>query len=471
MAVTTEKELSEGQRAHWLKAVAAIELRNFGYAISLLQGILRHAPEFLTGRQLLRRAEVTRNKATKKAFFNISTAPIAVMKAQREIKKDPKNAVQMIEKVLEDEPYNKQANLVLKEAAVAAGWPEIGVFALRTLLEEHPKDVKVLNELGRLYHNMGLSSDEVEIYNEISAIDPLNAEALRLGKDASARASMTTGGWTQAESYRDLIKDKNLAVSLEQQGRMKLTGESLDQQIAETYASHQAEPQNVDLARKLGALNEEKDDIESAIAWYQYAADLTSGTDAGLVRRVSDLKMKSSDKSIADLEEFVARHSPDAPDYAERATALEEARKRRSELLIEGARKRVERNPTDLQFRFELGEVLVNAGNYREALPELQRARQNPNARLKAMNLLGRCYRQLEMLDLAMKQLEEAAREIVSMDAMKKDIVYNLGLVYEQMGDHEKSLSVMKQIYEADYGYRDVAERVESSYRGKSVPS
>jgi hypothetical protein len=75
------------------------------------------------------------------------------------------------------------------------------------------------------------------------------------------------------------------------------------------------------------------------------------------------------------------------------------------------------------------------------------------------------------MLDLAMKQLEEAARELGSMDAMKKDIVYQLGLVYEEMGDREKSLAAMKQIYEADYGYRDVAERVESSYRQKSVPS
>ncbi len=377
----------------------------------------------------------------------------------------------MIEKVLEEEPYNKQANLVLKEAAIAAGWPEIGVFALQTLLEENPKDVKILHELGRLFHQMGLSNEEVQVYNTLTTIDPLDAEALRLGKDASARASMTTGGWTQAESYRDLIKDKNLAVSLEQQGRMKLTGESLDQQIAETYASHQAEPQNVDLARRLGALNEEKDDIDSAIAWYQYAADLTSGTDAGLVRRVSDLKMRSSEKSIADLEAFVAGHSPEAPDYAERARELEEARQKRAELLIEQARKRVERNPTDLQFRFELGEVLVNAGQYREALPELQRARQNPNARLKAMNLLGRCYRKLEMLDLAMKQLEEASKELASMDAMKKDIVYNLGLVYEEMGDPGKSLAAMKQIYEADYGYRDVAERVESSYRQKSVPS
>src|SRR6202047_1173891 len=189
MAVKTEKELNEAHRALWLKALAAMELRNFGYAISLLQGILKQEPEFLTGRQLLRRVEVTKQKAGKKSFFNISTAPIAVMKAQREIKKAPQRAVELIEKVLEEEPYNRQANLVLKEAAVAAGWPEIGIFALRTLLEEHPRDVKVLHQLGRLYHQMGENDQEVEVYNRISEIDPLAAEAARLGKDASAGAS------------------------------------------------------------------------------------------------------------------------------------------------------------------------------------------------------------------------------------------------------------------------------------------
>ena len=254
MAVKTEKDLSERQRSHWLKAVAAIELRNFSYAISLLQGILKEEPQFLTGRQLLRRTETTKQKATKKSFFNISTAPIAVMKAQREMKKDPKRAVEMIEKVLEEEPYNRQANLILKEAAVAAGWPEIGIFALRTLLEENARDVKVLHQLGRLYHQMGENDQEVEVYNRISEIDPLDAEAVRLGKDASARASMTTGGWTQAESYRDLIKDKEAAVSLEQQSRIHLSGESLDRQIAETPDRHHPEPQNLDLPRRLATL-------------------------------------------------------------------------------------------------------------------------------------------------------------------------------------------------------------------------
>ena len=464
MAVKSEKELNDDQRAHWLKAVAAIELRNFGYAISLLQGILKQEPQFLTGRQLLRRTEVTRFKAAKKKFFNVSTASVSVMKAQREIKKDPKRAVELIEKILEDEPYNKQANLALKEAAAAAGWLETAVFALQTFLEENPRDTKVMHELARLYHDLGDSEWEVEVYNRISAIDPADARAVRLGKDASARGSMKSGGWGSAESYRDLIKDKEAAVSLEQQSRMQLSGESLSQQIAETYAMHEAEPQNVDVARRLGSLSEQKDDLEAAIAWYRYASDLTHGSDPGLVRKISDLGVKQTEREIATLEEAVANNAGDSMALAEKQAALVAAKKRRAEMLIDEARKRVERNPTDLQFRFELGENLMNAGHFREALPELQRARQNPNARLRAMNALGRCYRELSMFDLAAKQLEEAAREIGTMDATKKEIVYNLGLVYEQMGDRKKSLGCMKQIYEADYGYKDVATRVESSY-------
>ena len=60
-----------------------------------------------------------------------------------------------------------------------------------------------------------------------------------------------------------------------------------------------------------------------------------------------------------------------------------------------------------------------------------------------------------------------AAKEILTMDVMKKEIVYNLGLVFEQMGDPTRSVACMKQIYEADYGYKDVAVRVESSYEQK----
>ncbi|MEP6937765.1 MAG: tetratricopeptide repeat protein [Chthoniobacterales bacterium] len=464
MALKTENELGAAQRALWLKAVAAVELRNFAYAISLLQELLRQEPQFLTARQLMRRTEVTKFKAAKKSFFNLSSAPIALRKAQRELKMNSKHAVELIEKVLEDDPYNRAGNLLLKKAAMAAGWPETGVFALQTLLEQSPRDISVLRELAQLYHDLGENEKEVGIYNRITEIDPIDAQALRRGKDASARASMKSGGWNQAGSYRDLIKDKEAAVLLEQQNRMQLTGEPLDRRIAETLERQKTEPESLDHARQLGSLYEQKEDFDHAAIWYEYAAGLTQNSDAGLARKVSELKGRRWQREIAEQEEFVAYHGPEHPEFAQRIEALRVAKRQRAENSIADARLRSERNPTDLQLRFDLGEHLLNAGRFREALPELQRARQNPNARLRAMNLLGRCYRELAMYDLAAKQLEEAAREIQPMDAMKKEIVYDLGLVYEEMGEQEKSIAAMKQIYEADYGYRDVARRVESSY-------
>lgn len=464
MPVRTEKDLNDQLRGYWLKAVAAIELRNFGYAIELLENLLKQEPEFLTGRQMLRRAAVTRARSEKKSFFNLSASPLAVMKAQRELKKDPRKAIELLEKILEIEPYNQQANMLLKEAAVAAEYPEIAIFAIETLLEREPRDVKALHELGRLYHKYERSDKAVEVYGRIAEIDPADLEAVKLGKDASARASMKKGGWTEAESYRDLIKDKEVAVSLEQQNRMQLTGESLEQQIHETFARHEADPQNVDFAKRLGALHDQKDDLEGAVAWYEYAVELTERNDPGLVRKVADLKMKQLERKIREDEAYLGEHGCDDAHFTEKTIELETAKKQRAEILIDDARKRLDRNPTDLQLRYELGEHLTNAGRYRDALPELQRARQNPNARLKAMNLLGRCYRELGMLDLAAKQLDDAAREMLVMDAVKKEIVYNLGLVYEQMGDAEKYIDAMKKIYETDYGYRDVAQRVELSY-------
>jgi tetratricopeptide (TPR) repeat protein len=464
MPARTEKDLSDQLQGYWLKAVAAIELCNFGYAIELLQDLLKQQPEFLTGRQMLRRAEVALAKTEKKKIFHIAAGTLAVMKAQRELRKNPRKTIELIEKVLEAEPYNPQANMLLKDAAIAADYPEIAIFAMETLLENDSKNLDVLHELGRLYHQYEQSAKAVEVYNRISEIAPTDLEAIKLGNDASARASMKDGGWTKAESYRDLIKDKDVAVSLEQQSRIQLTDESLAKQINQTFARHEAEPQNVDLAKRLGLLHDQKEDLEGAIAWYQYAVGLTNKSDPGLLRKVANLKMKQLERHICEEEQYLMEHGKNHAEFAQKVAALELAKKQRSEIFITDARERLDRNPTDLQLRYELGERLTNAGEYRDALPQLQRARQHPNERLKAMNLLGHCYRELGMLDLAAKQLEDAARETMVMDEVKKEIIYNLALVYEEMGDALKHIDAMKKIYETDSGYRDVAARVESSY-------
>ena len=461
MAIKTEKELSANTRGLWLKAMTAVELRNYGYAISLLQTVLKETPEFLEGRKVLRKAAIANTKGKKSMFGGFSAQGL---KGAQLLKKDPAAALELAEKMLETDPHGAAGNHLLKDAATALGLSETAVFALQTIADGDTKDTKALHELGDLLYKLGEAEKAVNVYNKILEINPSDLVAVKRAKDSAAANTMKSGGWETAKDYRDLIKNKEEAISLEQKNRVVKSDEMIVQQLAELHKQAESEPQNVDLARRIAGLYEQQADLENSIAWYQYASDLSKGSDNWLLRKVSDLQLKQVENGIKEREEWLAVAGEEHEESARIRGELEALKKQKDENLINEARKRVERNPTDLQFRFELGEQLMNAGDFTAAIPELQKARNNPNVRLKAMNLLGQCYVGKGMLDLAVKTFTDAASEILEMDATKKDILYKLGLAYAQLGQTEKALDCFKQIYEVDYGYLDVAQRVESSY-------
>jgi len=68
---------------------------------------------------------------------------------------------------------------------------------------------------------------------------------------------------------------------------------------------------------------------------------------------------------------------------------------------LEQARARVQGNPTDLLFRFELGALLCEQHHYSDAIPELQRACNNPNCRRRARQILVEAYAGAGLHELA----------------------------------------------------------------------
>jgi tetratricopeptide (TPR) repeat protein len=144
---------------------------------------------------------------------------------------------------------------------------------------------------------------------------------------------------------------------------------------------------------------------------------------------------------------------------------------RKAEIHLEQCRQRVAKYPNDNLFRFELGEALFRMGEYRKALRELQLGMRQPSVRLRAMNLIGQAYHRLGMNDLAIKQLQTAADEIPVVDETKKEILYNLAQVLFATGQKAAAIDRLKMIYEVDMAYRDVAEKVESSYLENATPT
>ena len=241
-----------------------------------------------------------------------------------------------------------------------------------------------------------------------------------------------------------------------------MTADQLDARLAEWGEKYNEDPQNINVVKKIGDLYEQKEDLASALQWYDYAFGLNTA-DTALASKVQTMRDRVDDQHFATLKAELEAN-PDAPDAAHKRAEFEELLAARRTRQIASTKDRVEKNPTDLQLRFEYGAALLAGGQLSEAIAELQKAKNNPNIRNRSTLMLARCYEQKGIYDLALRQLNECAQELLGMDSTKKEVLYAKGLIHEKLGQKEAALEDCKQIYEVDYGYLDVAQRVESSY-------
>jgi tetratricopeptide (TPR) repeat protein len=128
---------------------------------------------------------------------------------------------------------------------------------------------------------------------------------------------------------------------------------------------------------------------------------------------------------------------------------------------------RVEKFPTDLALRFELGQLYFQSGKIGEAIKEFQKARDNPNKRIAAMGYLAQCFAKRKMFDLASENLQDAIKEKQVFDEEKKDLIYQLGTVLESMDKQAEAIEQFKLIYKVDASYRDVEAKVDAFYAGQ----
>ncbi len=470
MPVKKESELSPKNRDFFKRAKTGFDARNYDGAIGYLPMILKEEPLFLEGRRMLRAAQIQKCKA-QGASFN---RQMASMKASAAIamkvgiaKKNPMEAFVAAEEALAIDPFNNKANEMIAEAALTLQVPEIAAFAYETIREGDPTNKEILHRLAKLYLEMKEPAKAQNVYTRIIEIDPSDSDAISGEKNASAAQASQSGGWDKAKDYKDVLKDKGQAGNLEQESKSVKSEEVIAQQIQALYEKSQKEPANVLHPKKIGELYAQANDLENAISWYHHAYEMGGSSDAAIEKIIGDLTLKQWDVCIQQAQEALetVRSRPDLaeqlPTYEQQLIDLE---KQKSDYLLGAAKKRVERYPNDNQFHFELGEAYFNAGQYKEALQELQLGAKQPSVRQKALNLIGMCHWKRKMLDMAKKTFSSAASEIPGMDDVKKEIIYNLAKVCEEMKLKQEATDYYKQIYEFDMSYKDVSDKVEASY-------
>ena len=463
MAEIIVNQLPPEMRRLHTKAVEAAQRENHDYAITLFSQVLERHPGFFECRKQLRAAQLAKVGVATTGFFKkmLSGAGSSpqIAKAKMALNKNPGEAMAVAEQVLSGDPHNLMAHRIIVDAATALELPLTQVFALECMAKAAPKDKAIVMEFALAVSATGGEVAVAEkLLNDLIRGSGYDSDLQQVQKNLSAHKTMKEGGYDQIEggeaSYRDILRNKEEAVSLEQEKRVVKTEDVAERLIGEYEERLQREPDNLKTLRSLAELYTQKNRFDAALELYGRIKNSELGNESSLDRTIAETKVRQLDFNIAQLDVT-------APDHT---AQLAQRQAEKLEFQTTECRQRVEKYPTDLAFRFEMGVLHFQAGKIGEAIAEFQKAQQNAHKRIPAMSYLAQCFAKRGMNDSAVRTLQNAIKETPVFDEEKKDLIYHLGCVFEAMGKKTEAIEQFLLIYESDVTYRDVSAKVDAHY-------
>ena len=466
MAEKLLNQLPPDLRRLYTKAVEAAQRENHDYALTLFCQVLKTEPALFECRKALRAAQAVKSAGASTGFFKKMMSGGGslpqITKAKLALKNNPAEAMAIAEEVLNSDANNSSAHRIIVDAAQALGLPQTAALSLELMVRNSPTNKALVVEFADAVAASGGNATVAEQFlDELIRTSPYDPDLQQAQKNLSAHKTMDEGGYGALEdgqgSYRDILKNKDEAVSLEQEQRSQKS-EDVALRLIEEYETRLiTEPNNLKLLRSLAELYTQKNQFPRALALYDRIKQSDLGSDASLDRAIADTRLRQFDFQAAQFNPFDEGN-------AEKTAAIQAEK---AAFQLAECQKRVEKYPTDLAIRFELGQLYFAAGKIGEAIAEFQKAQGNPHKRLAAMSLLAQCFAKRKMFDLAARTLQNAIKEKPGFDEEKKDLTYQLGCVLEAMGKKDEAIEQFKTIYELDISYQDVAAKVDAYYAGQ----
>src|SRR5436853_542062 len=116
-------EIARDLRELYQKGSVALQRQNFDYALAIFQQVLQREPGFFECRQALRATQFKKSGNStgffKKVLGGASSSPL-VARGQMALRKDPLEALQLAEQILNGDPNSSSGQKLLAEAALAA---------------------------------------------------------------------------------------------------------------------------------------------------------------------------------------------------------------------------------------------------------------------------------------------------------------------------------------------------------------
>jgi len=363
-------------------------------------------------------------------------------------------------------PWDVATLLSMAESSRYMGCEEAELFWLRAALATDPKSPKLNREAAMALERQGDFVQAITCWHRVEEAKPENEEALkkisqlaaertmsrqeaeRRAREAAkkAKVSLVDAGDSEREQAKAQEPEKELAPELDD-----LTDK---ERLKKAIKGH---PEQRDNYLELSRLYVEENRLEKAERVLAKGLQAMGGADAEMHEQMEDYRIMRV-RQQADVamrrakEEQTAEAKSLAKKYRDELN--------RVELGVYAAR--CERAPNNDQLRFELGVRLRRAGNYQEAIKSLQQARGDGKRKAAVHLELGQCFQAVKQPKLAMNNYEQCLEGCTEQDTeVKKQTLYLAGVLAMGMQQWSKAESYLTELAGMDYGYRDVAQRLD----------
>jgi tetratricopeptide (TPR) repeat protein len=438
------------------RACDAANKGNYEYAIELFRQVLRVEPEYSDARVLLRGAERRRARESLVGIGKVFALIKGCVPLVRALvaSKNPHKKLELCEDFLEYNPNSSCALLMAGKAAWKAGLNEAAVVILKDLVAQKPEHKKGLRVLGEVLEDRGEIREALKCYDRLLKLVPTDRELAGYVKNLEAEAHMGETHMEEADSFRDMIRDKEFAEEAER--KFETSEERRAKAIQKVQEELQSDPENINKILRLATLYEENKESQKAFNTLKKAYQ-KHPDNYEIREKLGDMQIRLRERKIKEIDQKLSGH-PEDEELKKKKQKLESEKQK---LSVREYKWRVKQHPTDEALRLKLGYVLFEGDDLDGAIESFQKASREPALRLEAVRMLGKCFMEKGQYDLAEEQLREAIDVHSEFDEKGMELYYDLAEVLEKQGKQEEALSYYKKIYSNDISFKDVSEKVQ----------
>jgi tetratricopeptide (TPR) repeat protein len=344
--------------------------------------------------------------------------------------------------ILKSNPADHACLLAMAEACGNLMFVECQAVYLRAALDANPADAEVNRQCGRFAASQGNFDQAIECWRRIARIKGLAEEAereiaqLSVDKTISAGKGLVGRGGNQAAATAEPAKAGDRRAELMQS-------------VRDNPADIEGTLELADLFEQDGRIDEAEKLLTRALA--------ASGNELKVREHVEDRQLRWAKSKVMIAEQRLA--GSDTAENRETVDKLKRAQLRQ-ELEIFGTR--CSRYPENLTWKYELALRLKAAGKFPEAIRHFQEALKDVRRKGAISLELGECFQSIKQYPLAMQNYEAAVELLTDRELdLRKRALYRAGVLAAGLKDLDAAQKHLSAVAGLDYGYRDVAERLD----------